>query len=63
MEFLNNHFTKGKTYIKILSPLKTPGVVPPPYAAWKYPMRHRAWVESRDIKRARRGGNNVHEGM
>ena len=32
MEVLNNHFTKGKTYIKTHSPLKTPGVVPPPYA-------------------------------
>ena len=30
MEFLNNHFTKGKTYIKIHSPLKTPELCPPP---------------------------------
>jgi hypothetical protein len=30
MEVLNNHFTKGKTYIKIHSPLKTPELCPPP---------------------------------
>ena len=49
MGFKNHHFTKGKTYIKTHSPLKTPGVVPPPYSARKYPMRHRAQMESRDI--------------
>jgi hypothetical protein len=63
MGLINTHFTKGKTYIKIHSPLKTPGVVPPPYTARKYPMHHRAWMVSRAINRARRGGNNVHEGM
>ena len=59
----NTHFTKGKTYIKIHSPLKTPGVVPPPYTARKYPLRHRAWMEIRGIKRAKKGRSNVHEGM
>ena len=30
MGLINTHFTKGKTYIKIHSPLKSPGVVRPP---------------------------------